>query len=277
MIMKRRLKYFVIAVVIVLCMYNLYEYSTTAKLCKQIASGQPIDIRHSNGTTMPLWLNRIAAILQFEGPKIPLVEACYYRNVQAVKRLLDNGADPNFFIPDRMTALEAALWNGPAGPIDEKSLEITKILVDAGYDIDLYASSKPVILTLAESMIHSRSSIREDILLYLLTCKGMSGAFEYPEILFHMIRGGHTHMVTELVKEYGFDINYQDKNGVTPLILAVSYSDKSATVDMIRQLLELGADPTLEDRYGKSATEYATKNNNGEILDILENYDRQSR
>lgn len=62
-------------------------------------------------------------------------------------------------------------------------------------------------------------------------------------------------MVTVLVKEYGFDINYQDKNGVTPLILAVSYSDKSATVDMIMQLLELGADPTLEDRYGKSATE----------------------
>ena len=53
--------------------------------------------------------------------------------------------------------------------------------------------------------------------------------------------------------------------------------DKSATVDTIRQLLELGSDLMLEDRYGKSATEYATENSNGELLDILENYDSQSR
>ncbi len=275
--MKRRLMLLGIAVVVVMCMQKMYEYSTTTKLCRQIASGQTIDTQYSNGTNMPLWLNRISAILQFEGPKIPLVEACYYRNIQAVKCLLNNGADPNLFVPYQMTALEAALWNGPAGPIDEKSLEITKLLVDDGCNIDLYASSKPVIVTLAEHMIYGYSPIREDILLYLLSYKKTSVASEYPEVLFHMIRGGHTQMVTVLVNEYGFEINYQDKNGVTPLILAVTYSKESATVDMIRQLLELGANPTLEDSSGRTAIDYAFENNDGKILETLRNYDGPSR
>ena len=33
----------------------------------------------------------------------------------------------------------------------------------------------------------------------------------------------------------------------------------------------------LEDRCGRSATDYATENSNGELHDILENYDSQSR
>ena len=103
------------------------QYTQVKKLCQEIQDGKEIRTDIGNATTAPLFFDNFAVIMQIKGVKIPLVEACYYRNVQAVEILLKNGADPNFYIEGRWSPMEAALI---CGPVDEKSVEIVKLLVE---------------------------------------------------------------------------------------------------------------------------------------------------
>lgn len=238
------------------------QYAYAHVLCSQIADGHEIQTSAADLSTAPIWFDAILSILQSEGVKIPLVEACYYRNVQAVKTLLNNGADPNFYIKGRKTPLEAALWNGPAGPIDERSAEIVQLLVEAGCDINLHASGKPALIGLSESIgSDGDSSTREGILLYLLDNGGQRDFNGYEYVFHNVIRAGNCTLTRKLITEYGFDVNGTGYMGQTPLILAVSYSQHnsgaSATADMIETLLECGADKYLRDDHGKTAYDYA--------------------
>lgn len=51
---------------------------------------------------------------------------------------------------------------------------------------------------------------------------------------------------------YNIDANYKDKNGVTPLMLAVRFGD----VRLVMKLLKSGADPNAQDVCGWSALHY---------------------
>ena len=51
-------------------------------------------------------------------------------------------------------------------------------------------------------------------------------------------------------------INQQDKKGMTPLHLAVLYSEQIRTTMLIRMLLQRGADPFIHDNKKRTALEY---------------------
>jgi ankyrin repeat protein len=252
---------------------KIYKYIEADKLCRQIRGGKEIDTNFSNGTNAPLFVDDIATIIQSEGIKIPLVEACYYRNIQAVEVLLENGADPNFYIKGRMSPLEAALWYGEVGPIDERSFVIVKMLVEAGCDVNLHASDKSVIRHLASIICPTGDDpIREQILLYLLDNGVDKSSDEYEDIFHLIVRSGNAELVRILLDKYEFDINGIGHKGQTPLIIAVSYSEITATEEMIQLLLDYGANKEIQDETGKTALDYAVENQYDDLVAILTEY-----
>ena len=76
----------------------------------------------------------------------------------------------------------------------------------------------------------------------------------------------------KLLAESGACINQQDKgNGFTPLIKAV-FKNRS---DIVKYLLEKGADRNVYSFERKSALDYAYERNNKEIINLLKSdYDR---
>ncbi len=248
---------------------KVFKYHSVRVICDEIKAGKEIDTNFSNGSTAPLFLDNIAAIMQIDGPKIPLVEACYYRNVQAVSVLLENGADPNFFLTGRFSPLEAALTNGPAGIVDEKSLEIVKMLVAAGCDVNKHASSETVIMHLSSIIRKEKNGdidILEEIFLYLLD----NGAEKNIDVFHNVIRMGNVELVDKLIKKYNFDVNERGHLGQNSLIIATRYSSITKAVEIIQLLLQNGANKNLKDDNGKTAFDYAVEDNNQTAMHILE-------
>ncbi len=62
--------------------------------------------------------------------------------------------------------------------------------------------------------------------------------------------------ILKLCKEKGFDLTTtKRKSGLTPLMLASSFND----IEIMKFLIELGANPNEKDKYGMSAIDYAYK------------------
>ncbi|MES2410537.1 MAG: ankyrin repeat domain-containing protein [Bacteroidota bacterium] len=64
--------------------------------------------------------------------------------------------------------------------------------------------------------------------------------------------------------EYGSDVN-EMSNGVTPLMLAARYNK----VDIIKYLMERGADKQIKDERGNTALKYAENSKSQEAVDYL--------
>ena len=249
---------------------NVFQYCEATILCNKIRNGEEIDTNFSNGTTAPIFLDTIATIFQIDGPKIPLVEACYYRNVQAVRALLENGADPNFYIDGRWTALEATIVNGPAGIMDERSFEIIKLLVEHGADLDESSSLEPIVEQLSSWISWSGGpfdGFREEVLLYLLdNTKNLN---DCNIAFFNSVGGGNVELSKIIFDNYTVDINYIGYKGKTPLIALITNERANNFSEMISFLLENGADKSLKDDSGKTAYDYALEKGNQEIIDLL--------
>jgi ankyrin repeat protein len=69
-----------------------------------------------------------------------------------------------------------------------------------------------------------------------------------------------------LLINHGADVNVQSrKKEITPLVLAAV----AGNVELVRMLLEHGADPNLTDIFGRSAKELASKKGNTAVVDLL--------
>jgi ankyrin repeat protein len=88
--------------------------------------------------------------------------------------------------------------------------------------------------------------------------------------LTQAVRNGDVDAIQKL-KLAGANFNQTNFYGMTPLMVAASYS-QSATV--INALLDCGADITWCDRYGRTALDYAVRYNNPIAINILRNWGR---
>ena len=249
---------------------KVFKYCEATILCNKIRNGEEIDTNFSNGTTGPLFVDKICVILQVEGIRIPLIEACYYRNVQAVRVLLENGADPNFYIDGDWTALEAAIVSGPAGIMDERSFEIIKLLVEHGADLDESSSLYPIVEQLSAWISlkgEPFNEFREEVLLYLLD--NTKNPNDFNVVFYDASGAGNLELAKIVLDNYCVDINYKGYNGETPLIALITNERADNFAEMISFLLENGADKSLKDDSGKTAYDYAIETGNQEIIDLL--------
>ena len=88
--------------------------------------------------------------------------------------------------------------------------------------------------------------------------------------LMYASKKGHTETV-RLLLDHGANPNSQDKYGDTPLILAVAYGDMSEeSTDILRLLLDHGADVNVQDNDGNTALMTAmTEERGAEIVKLL--------
>lgn len=200
--MKKYIKLIILVILFIFvfsCIIKILEYKEAKSLCEDIKNGNDIKTDFSNGSTAPLFLDNIAKIMQIDGPKIPLIEACYYRNVQAVKVLLENGADPNIFLEGDWSSLEAAFVYGPA---DERTFEIISLLMEHGADIDKQHGSYKSILHYLSRIICAGNDqpIIHKSFIYLLDFVNPE---DYKDIYRSICKSGNNSLI-ELMKEKGF-------------------------------------------------------------------------
>lgn len=81
-------------------------------------------------------------------------------------------------------------------------------------------------------------------------------------------RGYQLYNIAQLILDNGGDLSISDKHGNQPLWTAC-YESKGKYLDMVKLFMDYGAEPSHENRYGKSPIDIAKIMNNSNLLDIL--------
>ena len=255
---------------------KIYSYMEVTALCGQIQAGKDIDTDIADATTAPLFIRPLLNLIEAD-IDIPLVEACYYNNLQAVEVLLDNGADPNFYLDGSWSPMEAAVaWTG--GDY-ENVLPIMKLLYEHGADIDGYGSYGSALYHISGRFIgRSKYAEQEKEILFWLLDNGANPVVseDGTTVLHHVVRSSCPELVPILINQYGLDVNARGYMQRTPLISAVSYTvssqDEQITKAIVTELLAHGADASAVDEDGKTAYDYAVGRGYDEVAALLEGY-----
>lgn len=254
---------------------KIHSYMEVIGLCGQIQAGKDIDTDIADATTAPLFIRPLLNLIEAD-IDIPLVEACYYNNLQAVEVLLDNGADPNFYLEGSWSPMEAAVaWRGKNS---ENVLPIMKLLYEHGADIDGYGSYGSALDHISSALIFGEGERAEqeiEILFWLLDNGANPVISEDGTTVLHdVVRGAHPELIPILIEQYGHDVNARGYMQRTPLISAVSYTvswqDEQVTKQIVQELLAHGADASAVDEDGKTAYDYAVERGYHEVAALLD-------
>ena len=255
--------------------FKIHSYAEASQLCAQIRAGQEIDTDIADAITAPLFIRPLLTMIE-AGIDIPLVEACYYNNLQAVEVLLDNGADPNFYLDGGWSPMEATVaWRG--GENAKNVLPMMKLLYEHGADIDGYGSHGSALYHISSALVvteRERAEQEIEILFWLLD-NGANPIIskDGTTVLHYAVRGAHPELIPILIEQYGLDVQARGYMQRTPLISAVSYTvscqDEQITKQIVEELLAHGADATATDEDGKTAYDYAVERGYTEVATLL--------
>lgn len=253
---------------------KLHSYAEASRLCAQIKAGQEIDTDIADATTAPLFMRPLLNLIEWD-IDIPLVEACYYKNLQAVEVLLDNGADPNFYLDGGWSPMEAATISCNRHP--EESLAIMKMLYEHGADIDGFGSHGTALYHVCIGLIGERKNEEQELeILFWLLDNGADpivGASN-TTVLHFAVRSANPELIPVLIEQYGLDVNARGYAQKTPLISAVCYEvdsqDEQITKEIVTELLAHGADASAVDEDGKTAYDYAVERGYDEVAALLD-------
>lgn len=165
-------------------------------------------------------------------------------NADHIRRLVEEGVDPNWRREDGVTTLMIAALTG--------RLSIIEALVDAGATVDLRAPDGMTALLAATAYAHTT---RDWSAIELLLSRGADPKLansEGNDALMMAARHGLVEAVIALLKR-GADPNRKNRYGTTSLMQAA----RGQLVETVRVLLRAGADRTLTDERGLTAAIYA--------------------
>lgn len=197
----------------------------------------------------------------------PLIIACKKGNEKIILLLLDSGADINKKDSyTGQTPLLAALHGTKAN-----RFSISMLLLEKGADaFAVQNTTSPLEETLVVLDSDNAQTIKDgfELFQYLIEqqvdmdiCKGKEN------VLTFATHYGNYNVVEFLIKENYFDINSKDFAGNTALIVAT----KNNQTQIMKLLLELGADKSLKDADGKTAYDYAVEYDRKDHISLLEN------
>ena len=107
----------------------------------------------------------------------------------------------------------------------------------------------------------------EEVVEYLIA-KGADVNFSAPSTGFTALTGAVSQRhgrIADLLVRKGADVNHVYEGTLTPLLVATSHGD----IDLVRLLLDRGADPNLGGMEGKSALDVAKEKGSREIAELL--------
>uniref|UniRef100_A0AAQ5Z530 Euchromatic histone-lysine N-methyltransferase 2 n=1 Tax=Amphiprion ocellaris TaxID=80972 RepID=A0AAQ5Z530_AMPOC len=186
-----------------------------------------------------------------------LYPAAKQGEVQRVLLMLMEGIDPTYQ-PDsqnRRSALHAAAQRG--------LLEVCYMLVQAGAQVD--AQDKDMRTPLLEAIINNhievaRYLIQNGACVYHIEEDGYTG-------LHHAAKLGNLEIVGMLLETGQVDVNAQDSGGWTPIIWAAEHKH----VDVIKSLLNRGADVSINDKELNVCLHWAAYAGNVDIAELVLN------
>jgi ankyrin repeat protein len=164
--------------------------------------------------------------------------------------LLKHGANVDLQNNKRQTALHLALQRG--------HLEVIRLLLENGANVDALDSDGSTPLDLG--IFSDANSWRVEQAVGLLLERGANINLRNPEgqtILHKASRRGDIDTIYRISK-HGPDVNALDNNGSTPLDLAISDANSWRVEEVVRLLLEHGADTNLRNGQGQTALHKAS-------------------
>ena len=173
-------------------------------------------------------------------------DAARYGNVEAMKFLLQHGADINETSIDGGSGLISASYKG--------HVEAVRFLLEKGADISMLLDQRNALYWAVDRQ-------HPEIVDLLLEKEiDTSGA------LVLAVEKGDVKIIKKLLK-YSVDLNETNLKGYTPLTIAVIQSDKKA----VQILIEHGADVYHPDKNGMTALQYAQEFEDEEMIKLLKN------
>jgi ankyrin repeat protein len=160
-----------------------------------------------------------------------LLIAVKTKNIDMVKKLLDEGADINNKDGWSPLLIASMLSN------KESSIEVVKLLLDRGANINIKNNNASTPLMVASKFSNSTSS------------------FE----------------TVKLLLDRGADINIKSNDGWTPLIVATRYSNTSSSRETVKLLLDRGSDINAKNNDGSTSLIMSIKYNesSNETVELL--------
>ena len=188
-----------------------------------------------------------------------LVDAASRGDAAEVRALLDDGADVNERRDDGRTALTAAALGD--------HVEVARVLIAAGADVDLQDAGRnnPLLVTgETGSVAMLREVLRGD--------PDLGATNRYGGVaLIPASDRGHVDYVRAILAETSIDVDHVNNLGWTALLEAVILGDGGrAHVEIVRLLLDAGADRSLADRDGVTALEHARSSGYDEMVALLD-------
>lgn len=214
----------------------------------------------------------------FEVPQYtPLDYACENGSYEAVKMIVDAGADTNG-IGENWTPLILTLQK-----YDADDLKIVKYLIQNGADVDQQDGGNYP-LTVAASMLvqHEKAGVcyydgkraagvLEVIKLLLEHTENPEARNNYGESAFLCASTSGNLLVMEyLAGEQGYDVNETANNGQTAAFFYYDLDDPAWITAKISLLKELGIDLGIRDDEGRTASDYTREQGQYWISEMLE-------
>jgi len=178
--------------------------------------------------------------------------------LETLKKCLDNAVDINVTNRQGRTAIINASLN--------KHYECVSFLISAGADIDKQDQTcfNPFLLScLNNDLTLLRLVLPANPNLDLLTRFGGVGITPASE-------KGHVEIVRELLEKTEMNVNHTNFVGWTPLLEAIVLNDGGdKQQQIVKLLLDHGANPHMTDKYGKKPLELAKEKGYTEIAELL--------
>ncbi|PIE48819.1 MAG: hypothetical protein CSA39_05820 [Flavobacteriales bacterium] len=185
----------------------------------------------------------------------PLINAANRNNAAVIKYFLDKKADINAQNKEGKTAL--------ANAVHRNSPEVVELLINNGADVNIIDKNGN---NLAYYLVDSYSKHNEDDFnakWELLTKKGLnlSHIQSGGNNLYHLAATKDSKKLLDKIANNKLNINAKNDNGLTPLHKAAMTAN---TVDIIKYLTNLGADPGILTDFDETVYDLALEN---ELLD----------
>lgn len=213
----------------------------------------PVDLAVEFGfTNIVSYLIQQGADVNFSNISSPLHFAVCSGNTEIAKYLLDAGADLEFEIDDGRTPL--------MGAICSDSFDMVLLLVESGANIFAEDRNGCSILHLAFM------STNEEITKYITSFYINNGRnIDYLFECVQAIRQGNLKIVKRLIENNSVQVNSIDNEGWPLLSIAAFYAQQN----IVKLLIELGANKEQHTESGKTALMIAAKEQNAEIVKVL--------
>lgn len=198
----------------------------------------------------------------------PLQTACSNDDIEAVRILLENGADPNKTPPFQLpwyAPIQIAASNG--------NIDIMTMLIENGADLELHGHN--ALIKLTKDARYGKNGITIETYkagYALLEQHGMSAlhsSFNQRPLLCESALLSDIEVTKLLVSEKEMPITACDEDGRTLLHFACLSGFADPSKEYIQYLIDQGVDPAIKDSYGKTAYDYAVEDGNTEIADLL--------